>query len=133
MKTDRYRFASYISSRGECVKCGRRDNCCLIRTFVPFKLDVRICYNCLINYLLYLENKRIAKIESEKLEKRLIEKSREKERKENEQRKLLADGVDNVKGGKSETEKADGRGIVSDSGNNKAAKHTARRKTNIPK
>lgn len=104
MKTDKYRFQSFTSSRGECIKCEKRENCFLIRIFSPFKIDLRICYPCLIGYGLRLEWQMAAKKRKEK---------KEEEREENE-RKLLADSVAGSEGGKSETKKENGQSAISD-------------------
>ena len=52
MKEGKFRFGAYLSSRGECRKCNERHTGFLLRLKSPFKKELRICYGCLIEYLL---------------------------------------------------------------------------------
>ena len=117
MKTDKYRFNIHELGRGECIKCGKRENCLLICIFSPFKVELRICYPCLLGYALRLEWQQAAK-------KRKVE----KERKENDnQRKLLADSVAASEGGEPKTDEKDGQSGVSHIGDIATAKRKSRR------
>lgn len=115
-----YRFGVYKASRGYCNDCSQKSDTILIRIFSPQdkKVELRICYSCLIEYLFEIKRKRLVhdKVDDERIEKarlKALEKARAKkqEKKEKESGKVLPELLADAKGGEPATpEKNDGGG-----------------------
>ncbi len=78
MKTGKFRFGAFLSSRGICRCCNEKHQGFLIRLKSPIKREMLICYECLIKYLLSFEHiiksaekarKRIKRYEQKQAEK----------------------------------------------------------------
>lgn len=68
-----YYFNIWPNSRGDCMKCGDRGSCILIRTMsTKNKRSLRICHSCLMKYFFYLEGvaKRVKKAQERIVETR---------------------------------------------------------------
>jgi len=63
MKIGKYRFVVVADSRGRCDMCWsgntlEKQSGILIRLHAPFKAELRICYACLIDYILRIKKRK---------------------------------------------------------------------------
>jgi hypothetical protein len=107
-----YRFSCFKGVRGYCNVCESKERKfgVLMRMYVPYKRDLRICNECLIKYLekkATLHDRRNKNLKEWNEKEKKYEKFKGK--KKGKRDGLLSKTMDNTESGKSEIEKKDGR------------------------